>query len=191
MSFWGKKTDEQANISQVVSSATTDIREKVAELEIRLSTMENSSNKREKMSFQEFKQRVDEIAESTDTRLKSFEERIHALETKPTPFTEEMETQQAEIEKLTKLQTTLEERLATYDEKLLKLKELTDRLETQIQAFETKPKASSAVLSGFPIRNSGTGATGPSGPSVSKPPSWVKAKPKLEITIPNSDTVTT
>ena len=189
MSFWGKKTDDQAALSEAIAIGTAVLREKIADFEIRLSTMENSSNKREKLSFQELKQRTDEIAESTDTRLKSFEERIRSLETKPTPFAEEIETQHAEIEKILKMQTTLEEKIAVYDEKLLKLKELTERLETQIQALETKPKPSSAVLSGFPIRASATGPSGPSGPpapSTSKTPSWVKAKPKLEITIPTT-----
>jgi DNA repair ATPase RecN len=193
MSFWSKKTDEQATASQLVATATTEIRETINQLEIRISTMENSSNKREKMSFQEIKTRVDEIAESIDTRFKSIEERIQSVETKPTPFTEligQQEQHHVKILKLTEVQKTLEERITSYDEKLLNLQELTDRFESQLQAFEAKleakPKSSNT---GFQ-KTSVIPVIGSTVPSVAKPPSWVKAKPKLDIETPISDTPT-
>lgn len=180
MSFWSKKTDEQATINQSI----TEIRETITQLEIRLSTMENSSNKREKMSFQELKTRLDEIAESVDTRFKSIEERIQFIEINPNPFTEQIEEQKQQQLKLTNLQKTLEERIASYDEKLLNL---TDSFESQIQTLEAKLEAK-AKLSQTGFQK--TSVIGSTVPSVAKPPSWVKAKPKLDIEIPNSDTPT-
>ncbi len=189
MSFWSKKTDEQ---SQVISSTIEQFRETLSELEIRVSTNENSFTKRD----QELKASIERVDEFVQKKVDNLQHQILSVtDFIPTAFKE----YQKLLEDLQRKQCILEERIAVYDEKLEKLKELTDRLEEQSK----KPVVSNNSLTGYkpsPItrvfaeqNNVPRGPVSPTGPppkvviSGTKQPSWIKKKEEPSPTI--NDTV--
>ncbi len=166
MSFWNKKENAEAILTHV-----DPIKKNIADLEIRISTLENSSNKREKMAFTEFSSLIEEQQQTILKKISVIEDH---QETTSNKITDQQNTTFAEykklIEELQHKQNILEERIAVYDEKIQNVKTLSARIEALLAELEAKKSETikTTPKSFVPVV------------FTNKQPSWIK-KPKEEM----------
>jgi hypothetical protein len=159
MSLWGKK-ETPVNLSEKIATHTDALKQKIADLEVRISTVENSSNKREQLAYQELNNQIISVKTNVKETFVQIQQQIEEIkQTTHTLFTQQQKT-------IEELQTKYEERFAAIETKLK----------------ETKPTTVLQTESNAPIKSSPLAKTvfeKSQGNSFLQPktkPSWVLKK---------------
>jgi hypothetical protein len=116
MSFWAKK-ENTVSLVDTISSHTDILKQKIADVEIRMTTFENSSNKREKIAFKTIEEQQQSIQEKVSSLEKFTQEKVSSLE----KFTQE---KVSSLEKFTQ-------------EKVSSLEKFTQETKEKLVVFET------------------------------------------------------